>query len=261
MIMYSHNSLDETLAKIMMFTTCLFLAARISFDGDAVIDEFKHYSIGIPEPLFDQTRRLRKNTPAIYDSYSFDEIYNHFECKAYAADKSSRPVPSLEQWLFLRKQYKEFVDETASFDDVVSPTLGYAFGNTDEPPPFYAMKSPGKERSLYASRDIKQGEIVHDTAASETLFPDIYAYRRFILSLPKNMICDVMDWAWTRKLNENGPDYVCLGINISSLIRTADKELDANVRPETNISSIFYATRDIQQDEEILTHFIRLSAE
>jgi hypothetical protein len=75
------------------------------------------------------------------------------------------------------------------------------------------------------------------------------------------MVCDVMDWAWNRKLEENGPDYVCLGINISSLFRTTGNESDANVRPVTVTSPIFYATRDIQQDEEILTHFVRLNKE
>ncbi len=162
----------------MMYVTYLFLAANIGFYGHAMIVELK-YSIGIPEPLFDNSsRRLRTNTALQlpdndgYELYSFDEIYDHFECKAYAADRS-RPVPSLEQWLFMRNKYREVVDGTVSFDDTVPPTLGYPFGNTNVPPPFYAKQFLGKERSLYASRDIQEGEVVHNSAAAETCLPTI----------------------------------------------------------------------------------------
>jgi hypothetical protein len=62
-----------------------------------------------------------KNTlPHGWESYTMDDVSNHFECEGGISAKStmtmlarsrSRPLPSLEHWLFLRKQYKEFVDE------------------------------------------------------------------------------------------------------------------------------------------------------
>ena len=197
----------------------------------------------------------RGSLPDQWESFSFDQIYEHYECTKRVEDKL-KPVPSLAQWLFLRKQYKEFVDDTVLFDDPVPPTLGYSFDESHSIPPFYAKLDPVRGRGLYASRDIQKFELVHHWSGHDVTFPDAYTFRQFVFSLPKHMACDVVDWAWSRKIHENGPEAICLSINIASLMN-AGEQGDVNVSINSSSSDSFYATRYIRKDEEILTHFVR----
>ena len=197
----------------------------------------------------------RGSLPDRWERYSFDQIYNHYECKAQTEDKS-KPLPSLAQWHFLRRQYKEFVDDSIVFDDPVPPTLGYSYDESHNPPPFYAKLDPIRGRGLYASRDIKRHEVVHHWSGHDVTFPDAYTFRQFAFSLPKRMACDVIDWAWSRKVQENGPEAICLSINIASLMNSGGPD-EVNVSINSSSSDSFFATRDIEKDEEILTHFVR----
>ena len=197
----------------------------------------------------------RSSLPDRWESYTVDQMYEHYGCKAQQS-AVKEPIPSLAQWLFLRKQYKEYVDDTIVFDDPVSPTLGYSFDESHNPPPFYAKVDPGRGRGLYASRDIKKFEVVHHWSGHDVIFPDAYAFRQFVFSLPKSMACSVVDWAWSRKMNDKGKDMICLSINIASLMNAGDQN-QVNVGITTSTSDAFYATRDIKKDEEILTRFIR----
>jgi len=248
--------------NLVMYVLCLLGAYVMGFYSRTLLMEFARALD--PTAEFTQTTR-RSVLPQRWETYSFDQIYEHYGCKAQAEDKS-KPIPSLAQWLFLRKQYKEFVDDKIAFDDPVPPTLGYSFGrevslgDNDKtitiPPPFYAKLDPERGRGLYASRDIKRGELVHHWSGHDVTFPDAYAFRQYIFSLPKRMACDVVEWAWSRKLSESGPDAICLSINIASLMNSGGPG-QVNVSINTSTSDSFYALRDIRKDEEILTHFVR----
>jgi hypothetical protein len=286
---------SKSLLNIILYTTCFIGAYRVGHysRSNSILEEIKYlldYSAvggGSGSSHFVDNLHSKKNIlPRGWESYTMDDVSNHFECDEGVGstdtgstdyDKSStkttlarsnRPLLSLQYWLLLRQQYKEFVDEKAVFDDPVPPTLGYSLSD-HKLAPFYAAAKPsnmGSEiisRGLYASRDIKKGEIVHDRTLSESIFPDAITYRNYVLSLPRAMACDVMDWAaWTRPLNEDGPEryIISLSMNISSLIRSGDL-VRANVRAKTsNSGEVFYATRDIKKDEEILTHYTRFTA-
>jgi len=62
-----------------------------------------------------------------------------------------------------------------------------------EKQPYYAKKSPGKGRGLFASRDIKKGEVVHDGTNSDVIMSG-KDFRRFIFALPQKMACDATEW-------------------------------------------------------------------
>jgi hypothetical protein len=209
-----------------------------------------------PKNEFVQPRK-RGSLPERWESFTFDQIVSHYDCKKQAEDKS-KPIPSLAQWLFLRKQYKEFVNDKVTFDDPVPPTLGYSW--TMDPvhktPPFYAKLDPMRGRGLYASRNINKGEVVHYWNDSDVIFPDPYAFRQFIFSLPKRMACDVVDWAWARKVSESGPELIFLSLNISSLMNSGGLG-EVNVGINSSKLDVFYAMRNIKMDEEILTSFVR----
>jgi hypothetical protein len=201
-------------------------------------------------------RKRKKLLPNGWETYKFEQVYDHFHCSSHSND-DNKPIPSLDHWIYLRKQYKEYVDGNASFNnDPIPPTQGYTLENNQQrAAPFYAKLSPGKGRGIFASRDIKKGELVHDGSNSDVVFPDGNSFRRFIFALPRTMACDVMEWTWTQQFQEGGDYHICLAINISSLMNTGDDDEEANALPKSSTSTMFYATKDIKKDEEILTDY------
>ncbi|KAL7543106.1 hypothetical protein ACHAXR_012673 [Thalassiosira sp. AJA248-18] len=190
--------------------------------------------------------------PDGWETYSFSETRRHFGCKAYAHDQT-KPLLSMQDWKLFQSKYRDIVDETATFDDPVPPTMGYTLGDGG-PPPYYAKHSPeGRGRGLFASRDIKKGELTHDGTNSDIMFPDAMAWRRYIFSLPRNRACDMVDWTWTQQSDEDGEFHIFSAINISVLHNGATEA--ANVNPTSSTSSKFYATRDINRGEELLTDY------
>ena len=86
--------------------------------------------------------------PHDWDEYTFYDIRKHFDCRAHAHDQS-KELYTLENWNYLRKQYRETVDATVEFDDPVLPTEGYTLGEEGGPVPYYAKRSEGKGRGLF----------------------------------------------------------------------------------------------------------------
>lgn len=203
--------------------------------------------------------------PKDWEQYTYDDIREHFNCRMRSKD-NNKPLPSIDDWTLIRQTYTEVVDSTKNWDeDVVPPTLGYSLRpDVSVPPPYYAMFSPGKGRGLFASRFIKKGELVHDGTVSDVVFASGMAWRTFVFSLPRNFACDCTDWHWMQKLEEDGPYFMVAGINISSFMNSGGKEYGIddedgsrtpNALPETPYDGKFYALRDIEAGQEILTDY------
>jgi hypothetical protein len=178
----------------------------------------------------------------------------------------NKPLPSLDDWNFLRRTYTQIVDNAIKpwNDDLIPPTLGYSIlPGVPVPPPYYAKHSPGKGRGLFASRFIPKGELVHDGTVSEVIFPNAMKFREFVFSLPRDYACDAAEWVWMQQLEKDGGYHLLMGINISALMNSggADwgdkKSKTVNAVPENEYSGKFYATRDIEEGEEILTEGLR----
>lgn len=150
---------------------------------------------------------------------------------------------------------KKYVDSNANFDDTITPKDGYTLSN-GQPTPFYAKHTEGKGRGLYASRDIKSGELVHDgeDTNSDIVFPDALSFRRLLFNLPKLQACDMQEWPWTMRLEEDGPLRIVFSPNISIYMNSGYGD-PGNVLPASETSRKMYAVRDIKQDEEIITNY------
>ena len=189
--------------------------------------------------------------PDGWEHFTFSEIRNHFNCQEHAKDQN-KPFPSLDEWNFIRKQMKLLVDQRLNLDDPVPPTQGSSLGNTGGPPPYYPKRSEGKGRGLFASRDIKKGELVQDGPNSYIVFPDAMSFRRLVFALPRKSGCDITEWAWHQQLSPTGPLTILVDANIAALMNSSD---DPNVAPKTDTETRFYAVRDIKKDEEILQDY------
>jgi len=132
----------------------------------------------IPWPRPDDWKRM-----------TYFDIRKYFQCKQYAR-KINKPLPTEEVWQYFRKIYIAIVDKDAVFNDPISPTLGYTLGRKGAPP-FFAGHGTGG-RGLFASRDIRKGELIHDGTKSDISFPSGMAWRDYIFSLPRKEACDMI---------------------------------------------------------------------
>eukprot|EP00985_Skeletonema_marinoi_P016770 scaffold9057_cov80-Skeletonema_marinoi.AAC.1 len=162
----------------------------------------------------------------------------------------------MKEWQMILDAYNKEVDSSYKFDEIMPPTQGYKF-NEAGAQPYYAKVSDGKHRGLFASRDIRKGEVVHDGTHLGVAFPDAKAYRRFVFALPRRTACDITEWTWTQRLDQNGSTRIMLTINISAMLSMGFTSEEVNVLPESesesSTSQMYYATRDIKRGEEILT--------
>ena len=205
------------------------------------------------------TTKLKLDLPKLdlpkdWQSWTFQRFQREFPCAHRPS--SAFELYTVEDFQMMRDTYIQYVDTSYRFDDPVPPTEGYSLHVKGTPPPYHAEKIPDGPRGLFASRDIHKGELVHNGTKSDVSFPDANAYRRFIFGLPKReMGCDVTEWTWTQKQGENGPLKLMTGFTISILINEGWTDDDVNVLPESDVSPLFYATRDIQKGEELLTTY------
>ena len=186
--------------------------------------------------------------PDDWQSWGFHDVHSSFECGKHAHDHN-KPMPDMEYWEFYRGTYERVVNNNIKFDSVL-PTEGYTM-NENGKQPYYAKISPGKGRGLFASRDIKKGELVHDGDASD-IEMSADEWRKLAFALPQKMACDFSEWTWTQQTEKGGPYKIFTAFNISILMNGSKH---ANTMPPNSYSSKMYATRDIKKDEEILTEY------
>lgn len=201
-----------------------------------------------------QQRLFTTGLPNDWQTWTFRRFVQEFQCQAYF-DRETKPLYTMEYWQTMREKYIEQVDSTYEFDDPVHPTKGYSLRIKGNTPPYYADESPGRGRGLFASRNIHKGELVHDGTQSDITFPDAMSWRRFMFALPKEIACDVTEWSWTQQLEEHGPMKIMTSFTISILMNEGDTDEEVNVLPENSVSPLYYATREIQKGEEILTRY------
>ena len=192
--------------------------------------------------------KILKKRPDDWKTWGFHDVHHKFKCSEHAHDQN-KPMPSMEYWNLYRGTYKRVVDNDIEFDSV-PPTEGYTM-NEDGKQPYYAKISPGKGRGLFASRDIKKGELVHDGNASDVEM-SADDWRKMAFALPQKMTCDFTEWTWTQPTERGGPYKIFTAFNISILMNDSK---NPNTMPKDKFSSKMYAVRDIKKDEEILTDY------
>ena len=215
-----------------------------------------HRNKGIISPRLRVIMRTFKHRD--WRNWSRKNFAAQFQCSLHFRE-TTKSVPTLDYWQTLRDVYNSEVDSSFVFDDPVPPTKGYTLSENGAPP-YYAKLSPGKGRSLFASRDIKEGELVDGIEGgtkSGMVFTTVEAWQRYMLALPEPMACDVTEWTYTQKLVKGGPAVLLCASDISSLMNAAwDDDEAANVEPKDNTSStLLYASRDIAENEEILMDY------
>lgn len=213
-------------------------------------NEHSNQDFFIPDAALHEENKWGKTfkPPKDWKRLGFHDLHSAYECSEHAYDQN-KPMPDMEYWNYYRDTYKRVVNNNIEFDSV-PPTEGYTM-NEEGKQPYYAKLSPGKGRGLFASRDIKKGEMVHDGNASDVEM-SANEWRKMALALPQKMACDFSEWTWTQQMEKGGPYKIFTAFNISILMNGSNKP---NTMPKSSYSSVMYALRDIKKDEEILTDY------
>jgi hypothetical protein len=129
------------------------------------------------------------NKPPNWETYGFYKTRHYFQCKEHA-HKVKKPLPTIDYWNELKDAYRKYVDDNIEFDDKVSPVDGYNFDGEGNAQPYHADHG-SRGRGLFASRDIKRGELVHDVSVWIYEYEhmicthDMHILPTFISSLPQ----------------------------------------------------------------------------
>ena len=191
------------------------------------------------------------NKPAGWYNYGYYRTRHYFQC---SDNDITRPLPTKEDWKILQKAYIQYLGKNiANLDDTISPSEGYNIGDNEHSklPPYYAEFKNGR-RGLYASRDIKQGELVNNDTKGAVQFPSSHTWRMLVFNLPtKQLACEVINSSWVQKRRGYKPYHLFSSANISKLMNTGT-EKTINVNREDEYSPKMVALRDMKKGEEIL---------
>ena len=107
-----------------------------------------------------------------------------------------------------------------------------------------AKNVPGAGRGIYAKTDIEAGHQIHfmEQGLYSARFYDVDDFRRFLLSLPKQLACEVTRWSYSVS-ESNSPPYIALYLGMGSIMNHGQSGT-ANV--ERGV-----AIRDISAGEQV----------
>ena len=181
------------------------------------------------------------NKPAGWYNYGYYRTRHYFQC---SDNDITKPLPTKVQYLG---------KNIANVDDTISPTEGYNIGDEEHSklPPYYAEFKNGR-RGLYASRDIKQGELVNNDNKGAVQFPSSHSWRMLVFNLTtKELACEVINSSWVQRRRGYKPYHLFSSANISKLMNIGT-EKTITVNREDEYSPKMVAMRDIKKGEEIL---------
>ena len=187
---------QKTLIRFFMAISLILVSGFMVklFSSAAMVDSSAHVKVDTThsynaDKLVNTSRddNVVKEPLHGWQTFGFLQIREHFSCDL--SDYVLKP-PSMKKW---QMTHNKEVDSSSKLDDIVPPTQGYfsfeeigGSFKTAGAPPFYAKSSNmGRRRGLFASRDMRKGEVVHDGTDSDVVFPDAMAYRRFVFALPR----------------------------------------------------------------------------
>lgn len=136
------------------------------------------------------------------------QIYDARNCESYLAqtdqngkriDSKSLPIYTEEQWQQFRqlwvKQGGKNVEKIYKKSD-----KRRSKAPPDFVPPFKAgQTSDGKGRGVFATRDIKKGEMIYGLSKNYIFFKSGNDYRRFLDALDDEKACDLMKFTWPQE--------------------------------------------------------------
>ena len=193
---------------------------------------------------------------ASWDDYNYTLMSQYLNCEdGDDGFGRSRDIWNESSWILLREKYRDEVG--ISTFPIFDP----------HPPLWYAGHTLDKGRGLFASRDIRKGELMYNGTSYYAHFPDGPSWRKFFMTVPDmDTRCDLMEWSWIQDLGANGTSMIIIALDESSLMNNGEGD-DDDMNGYMNGSNIecgregercrdqFYASREIAAETEILGNY------
>lgn len=164
------------------------------------------------------------------ESFGFEDLYYKLDCVAHATNPQ-KPLLSRKIWAHMQKKFAELAE----------PGVTLIRPDKKKGAEFYSAFSDGKGRGAFAARNFKKGELVHDGNFNTAFWNDGWAWKRYVMALPKPLRCDVMEWTWTQEVGDNGW-FLCLSLNDASFLNSGG-EWASNIATTNETTLEFYALR------------------
>ncbi|KAL3783458.1 hypothetical protein HJC23_008650 [Cyclotella cryptica] len=228
----------STLIQMQSSLLCMNYASATSTDdlpGNCPRDPTPetHYIPAQDDPKYNMTQSQLAN-------FTFQSLYEHLNCYPHAINQS-KPLYTPAMYQHMKDKYTELTGQTLPIQSNDNST-------------FHISTSEHAGRGVFASRNISKGEILpFDSTCSVVFFDDGLLWKTYVVSLPREMGCDVMEWTWTQHVYVEGNVRLCLSIGEGdSFLNDADLDEDVNIAPTNGTSMKFYAVRDIRMGEELI---------
>mmetsp|Transcript_20072 Transcript_20072/g.28432 ORF Transcript_20072/g.28432 Transcript_20072/m.28432 type:complete len:859 (+) Transcript_20072:163-2739(+) len=146
-------------------------------------------------------------------------------------------------WEFLQDTYRSVVGDESTI--VMFPKSGIVT-------PYEVRHSPGKGRGLFSTAPVKKGTLFW-SHIHHAVFPDEDSFRRFLESIPWELACDVLQWAYVEKI---GPENFSVAVELDqgSLCNHGDSG-EANIGGAGNYGGYLLTLRDMEIGEEFLQDY------
>lgn len=179
----------------------------------------------------------------VHHGYDFDWIdengsfglYDELKCYDHALVQKKR-LYSDDDWYFLWQKFQ------------VASLYPYPI-----PPPskrlYYTSHSDGRGRGNFASRNIKEGEMIYNGYTNAAFFQEGESFKRFLSLLSEEAACDVLEWSFMQDLTNDGNAVLCLDMDGGALFNDGSPHQNMQYREKWSLNR--YASRDIQKGEEI----------
>ena len=206
---------------------------------------------------------INKGLEEHWKSYGTGDFWHYFKCSLLF--ESKRPIHNESTWMLFRGLYHGIVGVSES---TISP-LVYEHGIQI---PYYIGYHSLRGRGIYAKEAVPKGSVIWNTRQT-ACFKKGELYREFLMSLPRELACDVLQWAYVidrdkgyggkvTQPKETQNMNICVDLDEGIYMNTGE-QLEDNAGCELNASESvpggckdnIFALKDIKANEEILVNY------
>ena len=137
-----------------------------------------------------------------------DDIWNKIDCPAIFF--KPRPIHNESTWKLLREAYQNIVGSESTLN-LTNPDSGFNVN-------FNVQQSKTKGRAVYAAEPVKKGELIWTATRQSARFKDGASYKEFLTSIPIDLACDVIQWAYVQSFDKNEVQNMGFGDQIEEEI-------------------------------------------
>jgi hypothetical protein len=194
--------------------------------------------------LFQARRRLEDDSSAGASSED-DKLWHpwkQFGCKQVF--KKFRTRVSQSSWMMLRTTYQNIVGEEDSTIAPLSDENGFTV-------PTYVEVLRKKGRGVFTSVSVRAGDVVWRSRQTAE-FSDADQWREFLETIPRDLACDSLLWAYVFDASEEGDSGFAVGIDLDEGSLVNHGRRGANVLCKNSTCT---ALRNIDVAEEIISDY------